>query len=515
MPSFRLTPALSALMLGAAALVSTPILSACQPASAFTRTGPESFTDSLRGRFSYDGVVERYTLEERMAHYGVPGVAVAVIEDGQIVFAQGYGVLQAGSDAPVTADTVFSAGSVSKMATAFMTLNLVQSGALDLDADISHALPYWSPDASAFGDAPLTVRMLLSHTGGLNLHGFADFLPGEALPTRAQTLNGQAPAEHDPLRIEARPGMSYRYSGGGYTLLEGLIAQATGMTFEDSAEQALFGPLGMSRSSFANPLPEDYGDIAKAHDRNGAPAALPRGYEAFPEMAASGLWTSANDLARLTAEMINAYRGQSGYLHPVLGQQMMTQVSPSEHGLGPRLEGRGESFIFHHGGTNNSYRTWMEGHLATGDGLVILTNGANGMDLAVEIRNAMNDVMGWTVNPVLDVPSVRLTEAQLARYEGVYSVDPDFPLDLQVQMAAPPFIFDLTIYLQNGQLMASYNGGQNGSPLVPVAPDRFYITDFSLRSGVFELKFNTNALAQVTSVEASMASAETVYLPAS
>ncbi len=140
----------------------------------------------------------------------------------------------------------------------------------------------------------------------------------------------------------------------------------------------------------------------------------------------------------MTAEMINAYRGQSAYLHPVLGQEMMTRVSPSEHGLGPRLEGRGEHFIFHHGGTNNSYRAWMEGHLATGDGLVVLTNGANGMDLAVEIRNAMNDVMGWRVNPVLDVPALDLTEAQLARYEGVYALDPNFPLDLQAQMAARP-----------------------------------------------------------------------------
>lgn len=516
MSGFPLKTALSALVLGAGTLMSAPALSACQPASAFSSYGPERFTDALRGRFSHDGVVERYSLEDRMAHYGVPGVAVAVIEDGDVVFAQGYGVLQAGSGAPVTADTVFSAGSVSKMATAFMTLNLIQSGALDLDQDISHALDYWAPEAgSPHADAPLTIRMLLSHTGGLNLHGFADFMPGEALPTRAQTLNGQAPANHAPLRVEARPGLSYRYSGGGYTLLEGLIAQATGMSFEEGAEAALFGPLGMSRSTFANPLPEDHGDIARAHDRSGAPTALPRGYEAFPEMAASGLWTSASDLGRMTAEMIRAYRGESGYLHPRLGLEMMTRVSPSEHGLGPRLEGRGAHFIFHHGGANNSYRTWMEGHLGTGDGLVILTNGANGMDLAIEIRNAMNDVMGWTVNPVVDVPRLELSEDQLARYVGVYAADPAFPLDIRAQMAAPPFTNDLTIYLENGRLMASYNGGQSWAPLVPVAPDRFYITDFSLRTGVFELKFNRNSLAQVTSVEASMSAAETVYLPAS
>ena len=89
MPSFRLNPALSALMLGAVALVSTPMLSACQPASALSTADPERFTENLRGRFSYDGQIERFTLEDRMAHYGVPGVAVAVIEDGQVLVMAG------------------------------------------------------------------------------------------------------------------------------------------------------------------------------------------------------------------------------------------------------------------------------------------------------------------------------------------------------------------------------------------------------------------------------------------
>ena len=115
MPGFRFNPALSALMLGAAALVSTPILSACQPASALSTADPERFTENLRGRFSYDGVVERFSLEERMAHFGVPGVAVAVIEDGELLYAQGFGVLQAGSDGPVTADTVLLGVSGAKL----------------------------------------------------------------------------------------------------------------------------------------------------------------------------------------------------------------------------------------------------------------------------------------------------------------------------------------------------------------------------------------------------------------
>jgi CubicO group peptidase (beta-lactamase class C family) len=433
-----------------------------------------------------------------------------VIEDGALVYAQGFGVLQAGSDMPVTADTVFSAGSVSKVATAFLTLNLIQDGLLDLDEPISRAVPDWSPAPdSPYADALLTPRMVLSHTGGLNLHGFADFQPGDPLPSLAQTLNGAAPARHAALEIQARPGEAFRYSGGGYTLLQGLIAHRAGAPFERVASQALFAPLGLTRSTFANPLPEDHGDIARAHDRNGQPTALPRGYESMPEMAASGLWTSAADLGRLVAEMITAYRGQSAYLHPELGQAMMTRVAPSEHGLGPRLQGR----LFHHGGANDSYRTWIEGDLVTGDGLVVLTNGANGMELAIEIRNAVNDVMGWSVNPPIALPQLPVSAAQLAGLQGVYGIDPHQPAAQQAQLAQPPFNLDLTVIAEGEQLFISYDGGENRAPLTPLAPNRFVLTSFPTRLGAFEVLFHTDAFGAVRAVEAHMPGAQLTYLP--
>lgn len=496
-------------------LVSTPlpIASAAEQVNA---PDPAAFTRLLRGRFTQDAQPRYQDLQARMAHYQVPGVAIAIIEDGALVYAEGFGVRRAGSDLPVTADSVFSSGSVSKVATAFLAMRQVQTGQISLDADIAQALEIWRPDPEgAFADAPLTPRMLLSHTSGLNQRGYEDYQPGAALPTLAQTLNGQAPALTAPLQIRAQPGAQYGYSGGGYTLLQGLMAQAADQSFETLAETSLFAPLGMQRSTFANPLPEDHGDIAYAHDRNGQPTALPRGYEAMPEMAASGLWSSAHDLGVMVAEMLKAYRGDSTYLSQGLAIEMMTPVAPSEHGLGPRLTGTGSGFLFHHGGANDSYRTWIEGHLATGDGLVVMTNASRGMELAIEIRNAVNDAMGWTVNPVIALPALTLSETHLDSFVGHYAPDLDHRAEFIAQMDRPPFTRTLTIVRQGQDLFASYDGGETLSKLTPVTPNRFYATDFHARLGAYELQFHRSVTGRAISLRVSLPGADIVYLPAS
>jgi CubicO group peptidase (beta-lactamase class C family) len=416
-------------------------------ASAQDRAG---FTERLRPRIQVADAPQTWTLDERMAHYGVPGVALAIIENGEIVHAAGYGVLQAGAPDRVDADTVFSAGSVSKIATATLILRLVEAGYLDLDADALTGVTSWSLPAArdTAAGTPVPLRAILSHTAGFNLHGFADFPPGAELPDTVETLNGSMPAVHEALARQTPSGERYRYSGGGYTLAQLLVSDVMGRPFADVAAIHLFEPLGMTRSTFANPLPEDFGNIARAHNASGEPAALPRGYEAMPEAAASGLWTSARDLGRLTAALIGSYRGSGHALAQPRAVEMMTRVAPGEHGLGPRLAGRGEDFIFHHGGANNSYRAWIEGHLTTGDGLVILTNGTQGRALIDEIRNAVADTMGWALNRPVLAPAVAPDIAVLEAYAGTYTVDPDFPLAVRQQMVGWIFESDVEVGLR-------------------------------------------------------------------
>jgi CubicO group peptidase (beta-lactamase class C family) len=475
---------------------------------------PETFISNLRDSFTQGEEITRYELSDRMAHYNIPGLALAIIEDGEIVYSAGYGVLQIGSETPVDANTVFSAGSVSKIATATMILNMVENETLDLDQPVSNFLTSWTlPDSNRGLTTPVTLRMILSHTSGFNMHGFGDFQPGAELPSVYDTLNGTAPASDGPLELMFEPTTQYRYSGGGYTLAQLIVSDVSEDTFQATLANNLFAPLGMTRSSFSNPLPEDHGNIAKAHNLEGEAVALPRGYESMPEMAASGLWTSSTDLGTLVASLINSYRHDTGFLSQETASEMMTLTAPSEHGLGPRMQGSGMGLYFHHGGANNSYQTWIEGHLATGDGLVILTNGSNGNALNMEIRNAVADVMGWDINQPIMIPNVSVSTSALNAFTGTFTVDENFPMDQRQNMVGNLFELDLEITRAEDASGLSIVLGRNGSfPMIATSPNRFMIPAIDPRIGLYEIEFHRNAHGNTASMTLHTANASSHYV---
>ncbi len=474
---------------------------------------PADFADNLRPRYWVGDEETRFTLQDRMAELGVAGVGVAIIDDGEIVWSGGQGVLQAGGGEAVNDETVFSAGSVSKVATASLILRLQAEGMLDIDTPVTQQVTSWTlPEDPEFSTERVTLRMILSHTAGFNLHGFGDFPPNVTnLPTVYDTLNGVQPANHVGLALTSEPGTAYRYSGGGYTLAQLIVSDVTGMSFEEAAETYLFAPAGMSRSSFANPLPEDHGNIARAHGRTGTPIHLPRGYESMPEMAASGLWTSADDLGGLVVALLDSYRGEGDLLAQSDAVDMMTRIAPSQHGLGPRIEGRGEHFFFHHAGTNNSYHAWMEGHPATGDGLVVLINGAGGGDLHREIRNAVSDVMGWEINRPVRVPEIALDAEHLESFVGVYATDAAYPGAHRQQMVRSFFDQDLDIRVEDGALTGGVVGRDFRLPLLALTPNRFLLTGLEMREGIPEIEFHRNAEGVTEGVTFRLANASSYY----
>ena len=426
----------AALLAGAVAVIG---LSAIPATTAVAATGArqsvpateqqrvQRFEQSLRPAVTVSGQPDkRWSLAQRMAWWQVPGVSIAVIRDGRVAWAKGYGVLQAGRPEPIDIDTVFSVGSVSKVGAATTALRLVNAGRLDLDRDVNGYLTRWQVPASPLATIrPVTLRGLLSHSAGLSVHGFADYQPGEALPTTVDVLEGRKPAKSDPVRLIYPPGTRWQYSGGGTTVAQLVIEETTGQDFASAARAQVLQPLGMTRSSYQNPLPEAHGNIAKAHGSDGQPRALPRGYEAMPENAASGLWSSPSDYAKLVIALIDATAGRNDdFLSAPLARQMMTEVGPSPAGLGPFLEGRGLDRRFSHSGGNDSYRAWMEGHLATGNGMVIFTNGTRGDPLFREIRRAVAESEGWST--ALDyhepAPAVALSAREVSALAGVYLV---------------------------------------------------------------------------------------------
>ena len=190
------------------------------------------------------------TLASRMEALHVPGVSVAVIRNGKILWARGFGVTKLGG-APVTENTVFQAGSISKPVTAMAVMHLVQAGRLNLDTDINTYLKSWKvPENEFTAQKKVTLRGLLSHTAGVTVHGFPGYASGATVPTLVQVLNGETPANTPAIRVDTTPGTLWRYSGGGYVITQQMLLDVTGQSFPAFMHATVLGPLGMTHSTY-------------------------------------------------------------------------------------------------------------------------------------------------------------------------------------------------------------------------------------------------------------------------
>jgi len=322
-----------------------------------------------------------------MTKHNIPGVNIALIENGKLNATRNYGVLQKGSIEKVDDQTMFSVGSVSKVVSAILTLKLVKEGKLNLGTDVNNYLTGWKVEQNKFNkDKPVTLRHILSHTAGFSVHGFDDYYPEEKLPTTLEILNGTRPAKNKKVELLFPVGSKFKYSGGGFTVIQKIIEDVIGLPYHQAASQILFETLKLERTTFKNTLPTTYGNIAKAHDKNGNPVALPRGYQAMPEMAASGLWTTLPDFSKLLTKLLNDDKNdETNLLSPKLIEDLITKEKHSEHGLGPYISLHKNYRIVEHRGSNDSYKSAFVLFWNERKGYIIFTNGSNGMDLIIEL----------------------------------------------------------------------------------------------------------------------------------
>jgi CubicO group peptidase (beta-lactamase class C family) len=356
-------------------------------------------------------------LAERMEHYNVPGLSIAVIEDYRLVWAKGYGVLEAGGDTPVTPDSLFHAGSIAKPVSAAAALVLVEQGLLDLDQDVNDALASWQvPENRYTTQEKVTLRRLLSHSSGLT-DGFPMRSSSDPEYDWGQASEGQRPSVTiqelleaeptvdggSPTRVTRVPGTAYQYSNLGYGVVQLLMTDVTHQSFSDLMSEIVLEPVGMADSTFEQPLPEMLrARAATEHDVNGQPFEGKRHH--FPILAAGGLWTTPSDLAKFAIKLMRARTGESALLlsQEMAGEMLSSQIELDESfsrdssGLGFDLGGNGQAFRFMHtGGTwGSTSLLWV--HPETGQGVVIMTNSATA-DGAIrfEILAAIAVVYGW------------------------------------------------------------------------------------------------------------------------
>lgn len=387
-----------------------------------------------------------WPIAERMAKYNCPGLAVCVIHNGEVADAGGYGLTEAGG-AAVTADTVFAGASISKPLTAVLALQLVDQGKVELDAPVNRYLSQWRiPENDFTRRNPVTLRHLLSHRGGTTVHGFGNFPTDRRRPTLLEILNGQPPASQPAVVVDKLPGESVRYSGGGTQAVQLLLEETTGKAFEELAEERIFGPLGMSRSTFRHPLPDALkAASAIGHDKTGAPIASRLTFT--PELAAGGVYTTAPDFARFMVECRNAWLGKKNVLiGQALAQEMMQRQDRGQFGLGWEIFGDGAKTRFGHGGSNEGYQCNTTCLLEEGAGAVVLTNALLGILLYTEVINGVARAYGWKnyfKAPKVIVPVPPERQALLAgRYDIVSGI------------SAP----HLDMWVENGQLHSFIEG---------------------------------------------------------
>jgi CubicO group peptidase (beta-lactamase class C family) len=282
--------------------------------------------------------------------------------------------------------TLFQAASISKPVAALVALRLVDQGRLALDADVNQYLTSWQlPDGG--GLPPVTIRHLLSHGGALTVSGVPGYRQGEALPSLTDILDGVPPANTPAVRKDGPSGLEWRYSGGGYVVLQQLLEDVTGRPFAGLASDLVFRPARMEAATYAQPQPSD---AAAAHVAGGEVA-----WRVHPELATAGLWCTPADLVRLAQAVQAAVAGEAGALLPKRLALEMVTPQIGDFGLGLRLSGDGASELFSHGGENYGYECALIGTVRGGNAAAVMTSSDLGVPVIVSLLSAIAASTPW------------------------------------------------------------------------------------------------------------------------
>jgi len=343
------------------------------------------------------GGLDSLTLVQVMERFRVPGMSVAVIRDFRIHWAKSYGVADVETGRPVDEGALFQAASISKPVTAMAALRLAQEGRLSMDGDVNAILESWKVPASALAEqGSATPRSLFSHASGADDgFGFPGYDPSAPRPTVVQILDGETPSNVGPVVFARPPYQAMKYSGGGLTIMQLALTDLTDLPFEELLRQLVLDPLGMTGSTYEQPLPPSRAEkAARAHNGAGRPMGAP--WHVYPEQAAAGLWTTPSDLARFVIEVQKAYRGPAGaVLNQASAREMIAPIGVGAYAVGLGIEKRGEGWYFSHGGSNWGFRANIVGHVRSGYGLVVMTNGDNGSAVIAELEARVAATYGW------------------------------------------------------------------------------------------------------------------------
>lgn len=358
-------------------------------------------------------------LDALVAEKRIPGAAVAVVNRSGVVWSGGFGTTDSATNLPITPDTLFRVGSISKSIVGLGVLRMVEDGYLDLGSPVRTLLPSIELPNPWDTTDPIRLVHLLEHTSGIEDQHFHDVYnlsdPPDLPLTSVLLLNPAA------RRVRWRPGTRVAYSNVGYTIVGGVLEEVADRAFDEHLREAVLRPLGMDSSTYVV-TPDMGARLARGHLKNGEPVPFRHLYQ----RPASSLVSSAEDLSRLVQMLLNRGRSEHGLFLPSAAIDRMESPQSSTaaragfslgYGLGNRagsLDGR----LYHgHGGGLPDYSA-LYGYLPeAGWGFVVLTN-QGGAPIMALIRRVLEHVPAAPSVP----PPVQLSRSSLEQFTGYYEI---------------------------------------------------------------------------------------------
>ncbi len=388
-------------------------------------------------------VIPRYNILDRMQALRIPGLSVAVSNRGRVEWARGFGLADVPTGRTVTPDTLFLAGSVSKPVSALRVHQLAEAGIVDMDANVNDYLTSWQlPDNEFTESEKVTLRRILNHTAGLTVWGFPGYPRTDVIPTTVEVLDGKG--NTPPVRVFKKPGESWLYSGGGYTIMQLLVSDVERTHFASIMRKHILDPLGMTGSTFENPLPDKYhAGAATGYHTNGD--EVEGKWVVYPEMAAAGLWTTPSELIRYAIEVQGIAQNQvDGIVRRETVANMLT-AGMNGSGLGPVI---GEHTFGHDGGDQGFVTklvAWRELPIAA----VIMVNTENTQIIDELMLSIAAEYSLPGFEPITK-SVIDMSKADRRPFTGTYSIPDRGEIEVRLSddgLEVPPGLYPSAVHL--------------------------------------------------------------------
>lgn len=381
-----------------------------------------------------DSVIPKYNILDRMKFYKVPSVSLALINNGKIEWVKTYGYADIDAKRLANPKTLYQVASITKSVNALGIMKLVQEGKLSLTTDIRNYLKTWTfPDNEFSKGKLITLKNLLSHTAGLSVHGFIGYSVDDSLPKINEILNGERPANNEPVKPIYPINEHFEYSGGGYAVIRKILDDNISGNYDSLMTALVLKPLAMTHSTFSQPLSAKYKNYASGTDKE--MHTLKGNYYIYPEQSAGGLWSTASDIAKFVLGIQHDLKGSpNSLINKSLTQQMLMPVL-NDYALGFGILEKGGEKYFWHEGESYGYNSMYYGSFTTGKGVVILTNAYpnNGQPFIRELLNSVATVYDWKdfYKPIKK-KLVFVPDSLLAKYAGqYYSENPKIKISIK------------------------------------------------------------------------------------